>query len=127
MNLIPYLVIFVGSGIGGALRHGMNDLVSHSFGGRFPLGILLVNITGSIVLGCLAGYFAAKGDASQHWRLFLMVGICGGYTTFSTFTQDAVLLMERGQMALSALYVILSVALSIMGFFAALWAMRHLG
>ncbi|MFA5591878.1 MAG: fluoride efflux transporter CrcB [Micavibrio sp.] len=126
MNLVPYLVIFIGSGIGGAMRHGVNEIFSETFAVKFPLGILAVNVTGSILLGLLAGYFAFKGDAAQHWRLFLMVGLCGGYTTFSTFTQDAVLLIERGQIASSALYITLSVALSITGFIAALWAMRQL-
>lgn len=126
MNFLSYLVVFLGSGIGGALRHGINQLFTHEFGTKFPYGILAINVMGSLLLGLLAGYFAFKGEASQHWRLFLTVGICGGFTTFSTFTQDAVLLIERGEIALSGLYIFLSVALSVLCFFAALWAMKQL-
>jgi len=74
----------------------------------------------------LAGYFAFKGgDASQHWRLFLTTGILGGYTTFSAFSLDAVLLYERGETALAALYVLASVALAIGGLVAGLAMVRY--
>ena len=76
-------------------------------------------------MGLLAGYFAFKGDASQHWRLFLTTGILGGYTTFSAFSLDAALLYERGELGLAALYVLASVALSIGGLFAGLALVRH--
>lgn len=126
MNTIPYLIIFLGSGIGGAIRHGVNELVSYHLGSKFPYGIMMINITGALLLGLLAGYFAFKGEASQHWRLFLMVGICGGYTTFSTFSQDAALLIERGQLSLAATYIIGSVVLSILGFFLGMWVIRQI-
>ena len=77
-------------------------------------------------MGLLAGYFAFKGgEASQPWRLFLTTGILGGYTTFSAFSLDAVLLYERGETALAALYVLASVALAIGGLFAGLALVRH--
>ena len=76
-------------------------------------------------MGLLAGYFAFKGDASQSWRLFLTTGILGGYTTFSAFSLDAALLYERGELGLAALYVVLSVALSIGGLFAGLALVRQ--
>jgi CrcB protein len=69
-------------------------------------------------MGLAAAYFAFKGDASQHWRLFLTTGILGGYTTFSTFSLDAALLYERGEVGPAAVYVLASVALSIAGLFA---------
>jgi len=126
MNPVPYLIVFLGAGLGGALRHGVNQLVSQWLGTNFPYGILFINITGSMLLGFLAGYFAFKGEASQHWRLFLTTGLCGGYTTFSTFSQDTVLIADRGQMAMAALYVSLSLFLSLLGFFAGLWTMRQM-
>jgi CrcB protein len=74
----------------------------------------------------LAGYFAFKADpSSQHWRLFLATGILGGYTTFSAFSLDSVLLYERGETALAAFYVLTSVALAIGGLFAGLALVRH--
>ncbi len=78
-------------------------------------------------MGLVAAYFAFKGDASQHWRLFLTTGILGGYTTFSAFSLDAALLYERGEVGLAALYVVASVALSIAGLFAGLALVRNFG
>ena len=95
------------------------------FGTAFPWHTLIENVTGSLVMGLLAAYFALKGDASQHWRLFLTTGILGGYTTFSAFSLDTVLLYERGEIAMAALYVLASVALAIGGLFAGLALVRH--
>ena len=76
-------------------------------------------------MGLLAGYFAFKGDASQHWRLFLATGVLGGYTTFSAFSLDAWLLYERGEMSAAAMYVMASVVLSIGALFVGLWLARN--
>lgn len=119
-----YLIVFLGGGAGAALRHGMNLAAARALGTAFPYGTLIINVTGSLVMGLIAGYFALKGDASQHWRLFLTTGILGGYTTFSAFSLDAALLYERGEVGLSALYVVASVALSIAGLFAGLAIVR---
>jgi len=115
---MAYLIVFLGGGLGAALRHGINIASARAFGTGFPYGTLLINITGSLVMGLAAAYFAFKGDASQHWRLFLTTGILGGYTTFSTFSLDAALLYERGEVGPAAIYVLASVALSIAGLFA---------
>jgi CrcB protein len=120
-----FAIVFLGGGLGAALRHGVNLLSARYLGSAFPWGTLIENVSGSFAMGLLAGYFAFKGDASQHWRLFLATGILGGYTTFSAFSLDAVLLYERGETALAALYVIASVALAIGGLFAGLALMRH--
>jgi CrcB protein len=120
-----YLVVFLGGGIGAAMRHGINLAVARLIGTAFPYGTLVINITGSFIMGLVAAYFAFKGDASQHWRLFLTTGILGGYTTFSAFSLDAALLYERGEVGLAALYVVASVALSIAGLFAGLALVRN--
>ena len=120
-----FLIVFLGGGIGAALRHGVNIFSARLFGTTFPWHTLIENVTGSLAMGLLAGYFALKGDASQHWRLFLTTGILGGYTTFSAFSLDTVLLYERGETALAALYVLASVALAIGGLFAGLALVRH--
>jgi CrcB protein len=119
-----YLVVFLGGGLGAMLRHGVNLMAARVAGTAFPFGTLTVNVTGSIVMGLLAGYFALKGDASQHWRLFLTTGILGGYTTFSAFSLDAVALYERGAAGLALLYVLVSVVISIAGLFGGLWLAR---
>ena len=113
-----YLIVFLGGGIGAALRHGVNLAAARILGTAFPYGTLTVNVAGSFIMGLVAAYFAFKGDASQHWRLFLTTGILGGFTTFSAFSLDAALLYERGQFALAALYVGASVCLSIGALFA---------
>jgi len=120
-----FLIVFLGGGLGAALRHGVNFVSARFLGTAFPYATLFENVTGSLVMGLLAGYFAFKGDASQSWRLFLTTGILGGYTTFSTYSLDAALLYERGEIGLAALYVLASVILSIGGLFAGLALVRN--
>jgi len=120
-----FLIVFLGGGLGAALRHGVNLACARVLGTAFPYATLFENVTGSLAMGLLAAYFAFKGDASQHWRLLLTTGILGGYTTFSAFSLDVALLYERGELALAALYVGSSVALSILGLFAGLALVRH--
>lgn len=121
-----FLIVFVGGGIGAALRHGFNLAFARLIGTAFPYATLFENVTGSIVMGCLVAFFAFKSGIPQHWQLFLTTGILGGYTTFSTFSLDTALLYERGEFGLAALYVLLSVALSISGLFAGLALVRSL-
>jgi CrcB protein len=120
-----YLIVFIGGGLGAALRHGVNLAAARWLGLGFPFGTVTVNVTGSIAMGILAGYFAFKGGAPQHWRLFMATGILGGYTTFSAFSLDVALLYERGEVALAVLYVLASVVLSILGLFAGLAIARY--
>ncbi|RTL51893.1 MAG: fluoride efflux transporter CrcB [Bradyrhizobiaceae bacterium] len=120
-----YLLVFVGGGLGASIRHFVNVTCGRLFGTDFPYGIMLINITGSTVMGLIAGYLAFKGEASHHWRVFIMTGILGGYTTFSAFSLDAAVLYERGEIGLAAFYVIGSVLLSIAGLFAGLALVRH--
>ena len=120
-----FLIVFLGGGVGAALRHGVNLASARLLGTAFPFATLIENATGSLVMGLLAAWFAFKGDASQSWRLFLTTGILGGYTTFSAFSLDTALLYERGELALAALYVLASVALSVGGLFAGLALVRH--
>ncbi|MCX7298047.1 MAG: fluoride efflux transporter CrcB [Hyphomicrobiales bacterium] len=122
---MAYLIVFLGGGLGAAMRHGVNIASARAFGTGFPYCTLLINITGSLLMGLVAAYFAFKGDASQHWRLFLTTGILGGYTTFSAFSLDAALLYERGEVSAAAIYVVASVALSIAGLFAGFALVRN--
>ena len=122
---MSYLLVFVGGGLGASLRHFINVTFARHMGTGFPWGTFIINITGSTVMGLIAGYLAFKGEASQPWRLFLMTGILGGYTTFSAYSLDAALLYERGELGLAALYVIGSVVLSIAGLFAGLALVRQ--
>ena len=122
---MAYLIVFLGGGIGAALRHGVNVASARLLGTSFPFGTLTENIAGSLVMGLIAAYFALKGSATQQWQLFMTTGILGGFTTFSTFSLDVVLLYERGQTGMAALYVLASVTLSIAGLFAGLALVRY--
>jgi CrcB protein len=119
-----FLIVFAGGGLGAALRHGFNLAFSRWLGTAFPYATLWENVTGSLVMGLLVATFAFKSEIPQHARLFLTTGVLGGYTTFSTFSLDTALLYERGELGIAALYVALSMALSIGGLFAALWLVR---
>lgn len=121
-----YLIVFVGGGLGAALRHGVNLAAARVFGVAFPFGTLTVNVAGSLAMGLIAAWFAFKGDASQHWRLFLTTGVLGGFTTFSAFSLDVALLYERDAYGLAILYVVASVAASLAGLFAGLAIVRSL-
>ena len=120
-----YVLVFIGGGLGASLRHAINVGCARACGINFPYGTFVINITGSLVMGIIAGYLALKGEASQPWRLFVMTGILGGYTTFSAFSLDAVTLYQRGEMGLALFYVLGSVILSIAGLFAGLALVRH--
>ena len=121
--MVPYLVVFVGAGIGGAARHGMNIWVARLLGSHFPWHTLVINILGSIVMGLITGWFAERIGAAGHLRLFLATGVMGGFTTFSAFSLDAVLLWERHAYLMAAFYVGGSVAGAIAGLALALWIM----
>jgi CrcB protein len=112
---MDYLLVFVGGGIGAALRHGVNVAFARWFGTDFPFHTLFENVSGSVVMGVLAGYFAFKAQIPQELRLFLTTGILGGYTTFSTFSLDTTLLWERHQFLLAAGYVLASVVAAVGG------------
>lgn len=119
-----YLIVFVGAGIGGALRHGVNLAAVRLLGYGFPFGTLIVNLAGSFAMGLLAGWFAYRTGIPQHMRLFLTTGILGGFTTFSAFSLDSALLIERNAWGHAAAYVAGSVILSVLALFAGLSLMR---
>ncbi|KPG01265.1 protein CrcB [Rhodopseudomonas sp. AAP120] len=119
-----YLLVFLGGGLGTMLRHLVNTVSARMFGTAFPYHTFFINVSGSFIMGLIAGYFAFKAGSPQSVRLFLMTGILGGYTTFSAFSLDAALLYERGAVGLALLYVLGSVALAIGGLFAGMALIR---
>src|SRR5204863_9697397 len=122
--MMSYVVVFLGAGVGGAVRHAMNIWVARLAGTHFPMHTLAINVTGSLVMGMVTAWFALKGGATGHLRLFLATGVLGGYTTFSAFSLDAILLWERQDYTLAALYVGGSVVGSLLGLVGGLWLMR---
>jgi CrcB protein len=111
------LLVFLGAGIGGVLRHGVNLASLRLLGPAFPWATLGVNVGGSFLMGLLAGWLAVKaaGDLGHPIRLFLATGVLGGFTTFSAFSLDAVILWQRGETGLAMAYMGGSVILSIAG------------
>lgn len=126
--MLAIFLVFVGGGIGAALRHGVNIASAEWFGTGYPWGTIIVNVVGSFVIGALAAYFAFRGDAmwTQPLRLFLATGILGGFTTFSAFSLDFALLFERGEIGQGVFYVVASVALSLAAVFAGLFVVRSM-
>lgn len=118
--MVAYLIVFFGAGIGGMMRHGVNNAAARLLGYGFPFGTLIVNILGSFLMGALAGYFALRTGVPQHLRLFLTTGILGGFTTFSAFSLDAALLIERHHFGQAAAYVGASLFISMAALFAGL-------
>ena len=122
-----YLIVFLGAGVGGALRHGVNVGAARLLGYGFPFGTLIVNVAGSFLMGLLAGYFAFRPGIGQHARLLLTTGLLGGFTTFSAFSLDAALLFERHDYWLGAAYVAASVGVSLLALLVGLAIYRTSG
>lgn len=123
-HLYGYVLVFLGAGLGGMLRHSVNRASLRFLGPDLPAGTLAVNLIGSLAIGALAGYLALRGQASANFQLFLATGVLGGFTTFSAFSLEAALFWQRGQLAYCALYALGSVVLSIAGVFAGLWLLK---
>jgi len=128
LPMVSTLLVFLGAGIGGVLRHGVNLVLLKSFGPGFPVGTLMINIVGSGLMGLVVGWFALKAGEGwpQELRLFLTTGVLGGFTTFSAFSLDAILLWERGEALLAAAYVFASVGVSLAALVGGLAIMRGL-
>jgi CrcB protein len=124
--MMNYLIVFLGGGIGSALRHGVNRASMALFGTGFPAGTLFVNIVGSTLMGIIVGVLASRSGDTQSFRLFLTTGIMGGFTTFSAFSLDTAFLWQRGEHLTAAIYVAASVAVSIAGLFIGMAVTRSL-
>jgi fluoride exporter len=119
------LSVAAGGAIGSVARYLVGTWSSKMFI-NFPWGTLIINVTGSFLIGLFVGLFATKWDLPQAARIFLIVGICGGYTTFSTFSLDSFRLMERGEALAAGAYMIGSVVPSLGALIAAMLVVRAL-
>jgi CrcB protein len=118
--------VAAGSAAGGVARFLLGTAIQQRAGGAFPIGTLLVNLTGSLLLGFLLRWALGVPSVSPEMRAMLTTGFCGGYTTFSTFSYETVALMEEGDWRRAALYMAASVALSLLGAFLGIAAARAL-
>jgi CrcB protein len=126
--MLHFGLVMLGGAIGAGCRHLVNLAALRLLGPGFPAGTLAANVVGCLLMGLLAGYFAHRyaGGGGQGLRLFLATGLLGGFTTFSAFSLDAVLLWERGAIFGSLAYVSASVVLSIAALLAGLALTRAL-
>jgi fluoride exporter len=120
------VLVALGGGIGAGLRHVVNIGALRAFGSNFPWGTMGINIVGSLAMGVFIELLARRFGGSNELRLFVATGILGGFTTFSAFSLDFVVLMERGALSSAMFYAIASVALSILALFVGLWLVRTL-
>ena len=122
-----YLIVFLGAGLGGAARHGVNIAALRLLGpGAFPFGTLAINVLGSFLIGAVAETYALRGGLPPAWRLFLATGVMGGFTTFSAFSLETLMLYERGEAGAALAYVAASVILSVGALAGALALVRAL-
>lgn len=111
--MLQYLLIAIGSALGGIGRYWLSGLVARLTGGLFPWGTVIVNVTGCLVIGVFATLTAPDGRVfvPGEWRQFVMIGICGGYTTFSSFALQTLTLAQGGEFVAAAGNILLSVVL----------------
>lgn len=121
------LLVALGGAIGASCRHLVGMASLKSFGPGYPWGTFIVNIVGSAIIGALVELIARRFDASAELRLFAVTGFLGGFTTFSSFSLDAVNMIERGDMGGAVLYIGSSVVLSVAALFGGLALVRAFG
>ena len=118
-------LVMIGGAVGSALRYLLGRLSLALFGPGFPWGTLAANVFGGLAMGLLAGWLVAAMPAdSEQWRLLIGIGLIGGFTTFSTFSLETVNMIQRGDLAVAAAYVAVSVAGAILALFAGLALVR---
>ena len=111
------ICIFMGSGLGGITRYGLGKWVNTFHSTHFPLGTLAVNVLACFFLGLIIGMASNRYVVTASTKMFWVVGFCGGFSTFSTFSNEALHLLQTGHQTSSGLYIILSLVVS----FSALW------
>ena len=121
------LLVFLGGGLGAMARYLVGVRALQAFGPAWPYGTLLVNVTGGLAMGVLAGVWAHRGGPHQQaWQLLLGVGVLGGFTTFSAFSLETALMIEKRAYGQAMSYATASVLLSVLALFAGLMLSRRL-
>ncbi len=110
-----YLAVLTGAGLGGLARYVMGTWIMAKYGGRFPLGTFFINVSGSFLIGVLMTLFTERFHPHPNWRLFLVVGVLGGYTTFSSFEYETYQAVRDGARWMGLAYVLGSVLLGYIG------------
>ena len=115
--VVASLSVAAGGGVGAWLRFAAGRMIGAT---PFPVATLTINVLGSVAMGLLAGWLARHSDGGEQWRLLLGVGVLGGFTTFSAFSLEIALMIERGAMTQAAIYIALSLLGGVGGLFAGL-------
>jgi CrcB protein len=124
MSLVPILLVAVGGAFGSVCRYLVGVGAGRLLGPDFPFGTMIVNIGGSFIMGVFIELLALRFNGSEHLRLFVAVGILGGFTTLSSFSLDTIVLFERGAIVATAVYVAGSIVLSLAALVAGLHLVR---
>jgi CrcB protein len=122
-----FLLVFIGGGLGSMARYGLGVGAFRALGSGWPYGTFAANVLGGLAMGLLTGWLALRGAADQErWRVLLAVGVLGGFTTFSSFSLETALMIERRAYGQAATYVAASVTLAIGALFLGLLAARRI-
>ena len=124
--MLNCLAVGAGGFLGAVLRY-LCSLLPLGRDGGFPVGTLLVNVLGAFAIGLIAEAAARRGVQNSGAVLFLKVGVCGGFTTFSTFSLETITLLSQGKTTAGMLYICASVALCLLGVLAGQWLAQHMG
>ncbi len=125
--MLDYLLVGAGGFLGANARYVLGSVIAERVGTAFPYGTLVVNLTGSLAIGIVLVLLTERLAADPAWRLLLVVGFLGGYTTFSSYTFEALLLAETGQWARAVWYVLGSNVLGLAAAFAGMLLARAFG
>ena len=124
--MVNVLAVALGGAIGSTLRYGVNELLGSRLRGEFPLATFLVNVSGAFLLGVVLTLAVERTSVTHWWRLFLCVGVLGGYTTFSTLSYETVELIAEGAYATAAVNAAGSLAAGLVAVAAGIWVGRLL-
>ena len=123
--MIHLLSIAAGGAVGALLRFWFSSGAHYLIGKGFPYGTLLVNVMGSFIIGAVYVFMVERGELSEDWRAFLVIGLLGAFTTFSTFSFETINLIETGEMLKAGLNVLLSISICFVACWAAMMLARQ--
>ncbi|MGZ6019826.1 MAG: fluoride efflux transporter CrcB [Phenylobacterium sp.] len=125
--MLNVLFVALGGAFGAVSRYLLGGVILRRLGSGWPYGIFTINVLGGLMMGLLVGILAHRGGVNQEkWRLLIGVGVLGGFTTFSSFSLDVALMIERREWLAALFYSLASVVVSVVALFAGLMLMRRL-